>query len=78
MIYWIAFIALMLSGCVKILMTQYKIEKRQKVVSGFSVCLSILTVLFLAMAREAYALTLVFLLFIIKGILLLKRIKADS
>ena len=40
--------------------------------------LSILTVLFLAMTREAYAVTVAFLLFIIKGILLLKYIKAGN
>ena len=40
--------------------------------------LSILTVLFLAMAREAYAITVAFLLLIIKGVLLLKYIQASS
>ena len=37
--------------------------------------LSILTVLFLAMTREAYAITLVFMLLIIKGMLLFKYSK---
>ena len=44
-------------------------------ITGSSMGLSILTVLFLAMTREAYAITVAFLLLIIKGILLLKDLK---
>ena len=43
-----------------------------------SMTLSILAVLFLALAREAYAIAVAFLLLVIKGILLLKYMKADS
>ena len=69
------FLALMLIGAVKILVTQLKIEKVQKIVTGCSIGLSIVTVLFLAMTREAYAITVVFLLLVIKGILLLKHLQ---
>ena len=65
-------------GIVKILLTQLKFEKGQKFVTGSSMGISIMTVLFLAMTREAYAITTVFLLLIIKGMLLLKHIKAGN
>ncbi|MDD6193547.1 MAG: helix-turn-helix transcriptional regulator [Lachnospiraceae bacterium] len=73
MIYWMMYIALITTGIVKILLTQQKVEKGQKVVTACSMGLSIFTELFLAMTREAYAVTMVFLLLIIKGALLLKR-----
>ena len=41
-----------------------------------SIGLSIIAVLFLAMAREPYAITVTFLLLLIKGILLYKQAKA--
>ena len=77
-IYWIMFLALIVIGIVKILLTQLKFEKGQKFVTGSSMGISIMTVLFLAMTREAYAITTVFLLLIIKGMLLLKHIKAGN
>lgn len=39
---------------------------------------SILSVLFLAMTRDVYAITVAFILLIIKGILFLKHIKASN
>lgn len=78
LIYWMMFIALIVVGVAKILLTQFKIEKGQKIMTGSSMVLSILTVLFLAMTREAYAITVAFLLLIIKGILLLKYIKEGN
>lgn len=75
LIYWIMFLSLIVVGAVKIVLTQCKIEKGQNIVTGCSMILSILTVLFLAMAREAYAITLVFILLIIKGMLLFKYSK---
>lgn len=77
-IYWIMFIALMLVGVTKILLTQFKIEKGHKFVRLFSMGISIITVLFLAMTREAYAITVAFLLLVIKGMLLLKHTKVSS
>lgn len=78
LVYWIMFITLIVTGVVKIFITQFNIEKGQKIVTGCSMALSVLTVLFLAMATEPYAITVAFLLFIIKGILLLKHIKAGN
>ena len=75
-IYWALFISLTITGIVKILMVYFKFEKGKKAVTAISVGLSIIAVLFLAMAREPYAVTVTFLLLLIKGILLYKQAKA--
>lgn len=61
-IYWALFISLTITGIVKILMVYFKFEKDKKAVTFISVGLSIIAVLFLAMAREPYAITVTFLL----------------
>ncbi len=75
-IYWALFISLTITGIVEILMVYFKFEKDKKAVTFISVGLSIIAVLFLAMARESYAITVTFLLLLIKGILLYKQAKA--
>ncbi len=75
-IYWALFISLTITGIVKILMVYFKFEKAKKAVTFISVGLSIIAVLFLAMARDPYAITVTFLLLLIKGILLYKQAKA--
>lgn len=75
-IYWALFISLTITGIVKILMVYFKFEKGKKAVTFISVGLSIIAVLFLAMAREPYAITVTFLLLLIKDILLYKQAKA--
>mgnify|MGYP000046169223 FL=1 len=75
-IYWALFISLTITGIVKILMVYFKFEKDKKAVTFISVGLSIIAVLFLAMAREPYAITITFLLLLIKGILIYKQAKA--
>ena len=75
-IYWALFIGLTITGIVKILMVYFKFEKDKKAVTFISVGLSIIAVLFLTMAREPYAITVTFLLLLIKGILLYKQAKA--
>lgn len=74
-IYWALFIGLTITGIVKILMAYFKFEKDKKAVTFISVGLSIIAVLFLTMAREPYAITVTFLLLLIKGILLYKQAK---
>ncbi len=74
MIYWILFVVLVVIGMIKILLTQCKVEMGQKIVTISSMTISIVTTIFLAMTRVVYATTVVFLLFVLKGILLLKRI----
>ncbi len=75
-IYWTLFISLTITGIVKILMVYFNFEKGKKVVTSISVGLSIIAVLFLAMAREPYAITVTFLLLLIKVFLLYKQAKA--
>ena len=74
--YWALFVSLTIIGIAKILMVYFKFEQGQKIVTALSVGLSIIAVLFLAMAREPYAITVTFLLLLIKGILLYKQAKA--
>lgn len=75
--YWSLFIALIVTGGLKVLLNQMKIEKRQKMITDVSIVLSIITVMFLAMAGEPYAIVMAFLLLIIKGLLVLKISKTD-
>ena len=56
----------------------FQISQGKKVVTSISVGLSIITVLFLAMAREPYAITVMFLLLLMKGGLLCKQAKAGQ
>ena len=71
-VYWGMFVALIVLGGLKVILNQMKIEKGRKIITDISIVLSLITVLFLAMTREAYAIAMVFLLFIIKGMLVLK------
>ena len=68
-IYWIVFVSLILGGIIKITFTEFGYEKANKITTSISMLISILLVLFLAMTREAYAIIIAFLLFVIKGVL---------
>ena len=71
-IYWILFISLIVLGVAEVLLTKFSLEKNYKIMTGFSMGLSILVILFLAITREAYAIIVAFLLLVTKGMLLLK------
>lgn len=71
-IYWILFLALVMCGALKILLAQIKIEKGQKIVTIGSMLFHIVAVLFLALTREAYAITITFIILAIKTSLLFK------
>ena len=73
--YWGLFIALTIIGIVKILMAYFKFEKAKKAVDSLSIGLSVIAVLFLSMAKEPYAITVAFLLLLVKGVLLYKQAK---
>jgi len=77
-VYWVMFLALVLMGALKILLTQFKVAKKQKFVTGCSMAVSALTVIFLALAGETYAVAVVFLLLLMKCVLLFKHIKVNS
>ena len=69
------FLSLIALGLVNIALTKFKPDKAYRNITTTSMLLSILSVLCLALARVPYATTRAFLLFIIKGVLLLKCIK---
>ena len=77
MIYWTLFALIMAVGAAKITLSCLKREKGQKMLTAISIALGILTVLFLAMTREAYAICVSFLLFTVKGILLFQKCKSE-
>lgn len=77
-VYWGLFTTLMAAGIAKILLTRLKIVKGRKLLTAGAMGLSILAVLFLAMTREVYAVTMAFLLFVTKGILLWKNEGSSS
>ena len=74
-VYWALFLALVAVGAVKILLTQLCAGKNQKAVTAISMALSIALVLFLALAGETYAVTVAFVLLLIKGLLLFRQIR---
>ena len=77
-VYWCFFLALICTGILKTLLTKQENRKRSQILTMVSMLLSILLVLFLALAREAYAIAVTFLLLVIKGILLLKYMKTGN
>ena len=78
LLHWLLFLALVGLGGAKLLFTQRKIEKPQRGITLASMALHIGEVLFLAMVREPYAITMAFLLLVIKGSLLLKMARIDG
>ena len=74
---WGMFAALIIIGAVKVFMNFKSIEKGGSSVTGVSLVLSIIDILFLIAARIPYAAVMMFLLLIIKGILLFKAPKKD-
>ena len=75
-VYWIMFISLVVIGIIKLTLTKLRIEKCSKILTEVSMVISILMVLFLAITRQAYAVIVVFLLLVIKGMLFFKYAKS--
>ena len=63
------FFLLMVAGTAKLIMNRRHIEKGRNTLTVISFVLSIVSVLFLTAARLPYAVTVMFLLFIVKGVL---------
>lgn len=74
--YWILFVGLILLGITKIVLVRE--EKHSNFLTELSMVINILLVVVLAMTREAYAIILVFLLLVVKGLLLLKYTKIGA
>ena len=72
-VYWLFFLALVITGIANILLP--KEGNKNQILTALSMTLSILIILFLALAREAYAIAVTFLLFVTKTILLLKYMR---
>jgi transcriptional regulator with XRE-family HTH domain len=66
MIYWFAFVFLIVLGLVEIIIAKMNVEKGNKILIGISFIINIGAVLLLALTREAYAVSIVFLLLLIK------------
>lgn len=69
---WVLMLLLIAAGAVKVLMHYRHIEKGHSALTALSFVLSIIAVLFLTAARLPYAVTIVFLMLVIKGILAVK------
>lgn len=72
LVYWMLFLGMIASGIVKLIFVYLKIDKIQKWITVCSMILGAFAILFLAMTRVAYATAIAFLLWGIKGILILK------
>ena len=72
---WVIFLLMITVGIIKIILTKTKSEKSNKIITLISMLLSCTAVLFLALTREAYAVTLVFMMLMIKGLLLFRTAK---
>ena len=66
-LHWVLFAVLTVLGIINIMLTHTNTEKGKNAVIVISLIISIVTVLFLTMTREPYAVTMIFLLLIIKG-----------
>lgn len=75
-IYWGLLLMIISIGIIKIIMVQMKRSKWQQYSTAASIVLSIFLILFLAITRETYAITVAFLLFVTKGLLLYEHDKS--
>lgn len=75
--YWILFSSMIILGSLNLILIKFKEHKGRKVLIWISVVFSVATVLLLAITREAYAAVVAILLLVIKGLLLLKRVKSE-
>lgn len=76
-VYRCVFALLVVFGVVKLIFAKLKAEKICKTLTCVSVIISTVTVLFLALTREAYALVVVFLLLVIKVTAFIKQIRLN-
>lgn len=70
--YWLLFCGLMAAGLARLVLDKKDSVQYRRLIADVSLGLSIFSVIFLALSREAYAATLVFLMLVIKGMLMLR------
>lgn len=74
-VYWVMFVLLFVVGIAQLIMIKIRAEKENKSIMCASMVINIVIVLFLALTREVYAVIMVFLLLIMKGVIFLKYTK---
>ena len=74
-VYWGIFGCLIVLGITKIALIQMKMVKYSSIISQCSMLIHIFSVFYFALAREAYATTIIFLLLVIKGIMFFKYVR---
>jgi len=72
-IYWIMFLLLAALGAGKLFLLRYKLEKNTRLISDISIGLNIAALLFLALARKAYATVILIMMLAAKIAMLLKE-----
>ncbi len=77
LLHWGLFITLAVLGIIKILLAEFKADSNHRIITDISMGVSVLCVLFLAMTGEAYAITVAFLLLVIKSVLFFRYKKAE-
>ena len=70
LLYWGVFLSLIVIGIMKLVLTKLEMEKSNKIMTCVSMTLSVLGVMLLAVTTQVYAVVVMFLLLIIKGVLL--------
>ena len=76
-LYWITIVVLVVIGFIKLILTKLDIQRYNKVATIISMSISTLSVLLFAITKESYAVAVVFLLLVMKGILLLKLLEVE-
>ena len=74
-LYWTMIVFLVVIGFIKLILIKIDMQRYNKVATKVSMSISTLSVLLFAITRESYAVAVVFLLLVMKGILLLKCAK---
>ena len=77
-IYWIIFLSLILIGILKLLFTYLNSNKFSKQLNVLSVIVSSVSLIFLALSGETYAVVIIFLLFMIKLFLMGRIMRAKK
>lgn len=77
-IYWIMFASLFLAGIIKLILMKTNLLKANKVISDISISINVFMVIFLALAKEAYAVVVAFSFLIIKVISFFKYKSSDT
>ena len=73
-IYWVMFASLALIGVIKIFLAQLKTNRWQSATTAVSIAISVISVLALAITRQAYAVVIAFLLLTVKVIIAIRNL----